>query len=51
MQKCKSTSHGIAAADVLLEKKKYLKPKNWSRDQVSKENIRFCEICGQICIF
>ena len=49
-QKCKSTSHGITTPDVLLGKKqKYAKPKNWSRDQVSTENITFSEICDQIC--
>ena len=54
VQKCKFTSHGITAPDVLLEKKKqkYVKPKNWSSsDQVLTENITFWEICGQMCIF
>ena len=40
-RKCKSTSHGITAPDVLFEKSKYVKPKNCSRDQVSTENITF----------
>ena len=49
MYKCNSTSHGITVSDMLLQKKqKYVKPKNWTQDHISIENITFWEICSQI---
>ena len=52
MQKCKSISSGITAPDVLLGKKqKYVKSKNWSRDQFQQKISPFEKFVAKYVFF